>query len=106
MAGRPLPKIELKQCKPQTDIGPRIKKARLPRYPAVKFFNNKVGEVAIKFDVTESGVTDNVEIIRSTSQGFRIQVISAVQNWSFVPARNAEIPTRVTCTQEHMFEKQ
>ncbi|MEQ9450781.1 MAG: energy transducer TonB [Pseudomonadales bacterium] len=105
-AGRLLPRVELKQCKPATERGPKIRRGRLPRYPAAEFYNGKPGEVVIRFDVTEEGQTDNIEIVRSTSKSFMIQAGAAVEDWRFRPARNGREKVRVTCTQRYAFEIQ
>ncbi len=105
VAGRHLPKVELKQCKPATEVGPIVQNARLPKYPAAEFFNNKPGEVVIKFDVTESGTTENIEVIRSTTEGFKIQAGAAVQTWQFKPAIDGNARVRVTCTQKYGFDR-
>ncbi len=106
VAGRLLPRVELKRCQPSTEVGPTVRRGRLPKYPAAEFYNDKPGEVVLRFDVTESGTTDNIEVVRSTSESFMIQAGAAVEEWRFKPATNEGVPIRVTCTQRYGFEVQ
>ena len=103
VAGRNMARVELKQCKPSTEVGPTLKRGRMPRYPVAHYYNNKPGEVDVRFDVTESGDTDNVEVLRSTSESFIVSVGAAIERWKFKPATNGGEPVRVTCTQRHGF---
>ena len=104
VAGGVLPRVELNRCDPSTEVGPTIRRGRLPKYPVAEFFNDKPGEVVLRFDVTETGDTDNIEVIRSTSKPFITTAGDAVEDWKFRPALDNGSPTRVTCTQRYVFD--
>ena len=98
-AGRSIPKVELKQCDPATEVGPRVKKARIPNFRGGDQRSGSTGFLIVEFEVAETGKTENVIVEETTSDEFMEKAQQAVEKWLFSPATNSGEPVRVSCRQ-------
>jgi len=111
--GKAAKKAEFPGCTPRTETGPILIDGKLPEYPRREAASGYIGSVDVRFIITETGATSNVETLRATSRRystasndrFAAEVESAVGNWIFEPAMNLEMPVAVVCAQRHIFNE-
>ena len=77
----------------QTDITANYDSNPKPNYPMIAKIRGWQGEVILRVKVNESGISDTVEIERSS--GFDTldeSAVEAVKQWVFTPAKYGEVP--------------
>lgn len=66
-----------------------------PAYPTKAIKENLEGYVVFKFDITETGATDNIEVVKSSPEGvFDKTAMIAFKQWQYKPAIKAGAPVR------------
>lgn len=57
-----------------------------PIYPASAALANQEGFVTLQFDITETGATDNIKVVKSSPAGvFDISAVKAMKQWQYKP---------------------
>lgn len=77
---------------------------RQPRYPRDAGMTATEGVVIIRFDVTETGSTDRIEILAEAPTGlFGESVERAVRDWEYTPAAQDGVPVRREGVMTHFY---
>lgn len=111
-AGKDAKRAEFPSCTPRTETGPILLEGKLPKYPRREHIAEYIGSVDVRFVITETGTTSNIDILRATSRRFSTasnnrfaeEVKTAVAEWVFEPASDQGIPVAVVCAQRHIFD--
>jgi TonB family protein len=58
-----------------------------PNYPEKAIEENIEGYVVLEFDITETGTTDNIQVVQSSPKGvFDKNALAAFKQWEYKPA--------------------
>lgn len=72
---------------------PEERQAPAPAYPKHLEARQLFGEVELNLGVNKEGRVEGVEVLRSTHADFLSAAFSAVEQWTFEPARRGRVPT-------------
>ena len=73
---------------------PPVKRVE-PMYPAMAAKKNIEGEVVLQFDISKTGTTENIKVIKSTPEGvFDKSAITALKQWKYKPRIQGGIPEK------------
>ena len=80
------PQAEMKKASAKINEAYPTKRIE-PIYPDKAIKENLEGFVVLKFDITETGSTDNIKIVKSSPKGiFEKNAIAAFKQWQYKPA--------------------
>lgn len=80
------PQAEMKKASAKINEAWPVKRIE-PSYPEKAIEENIEGFVVIEFDITETGTTDNIQVVQSSPKGvFDKNALMAFKQWEFKPA--------------------
>ena len=81
------------------DTVPRILAAPAPIYPPELLETRVSGQVTLRFEIAESGLAENAQVVESTAPAFTEAALKAIAQWRFQPAMKNGRPVRVIASQ-------
>lgn len=79
--------------------------AALPEYPSDELNAGIVGEVNVRFVVTERGNVEGLSVLNSSTDNFRRSTCAALARWSFMPPMFEGKPCTVTIRAKIFFTR-
>ncbi|MFC3267712.1 energy transducer TonB [Vulcaniibacterium thermophilum] len=81
------------------DSVPEVLVAPAPTYPPELLASRVAGEVTLRFEIAESGLAENPQVVHSSAPGFTEAALKALAQWRFKPAVKNGKPVRLPASQ-------